>query len=63
MDRAAYTSNLNALADLILAYPAATESHFIIVPGPTDPGAADILPRPVVRAAAARAHSGRVSIH
>jgi len=45
-DRDEFRKRFDALADLIAAYPAiATATHFVLVPGPHDPGAARVLPR------------------
>lgn len=53
---AAYTSYFNALAALLGAYPTIVrDSHFILVPGPTDPWSSDVLPRPPLPSAMTKA--------
>lgn len=45
-DRAAAKARFDLLADTIGAYPLlAAHSHFVLVPGPNDPGAPRVLPR------------------
>lgn len=38
----------NALADLIASFPLLAQSHFVFVPGPTDPWTSNALPRPAL---------------
>ncbi|KAJ3049037.1 DNA polymerase epsilon subunit 2 [Rhizophlyctis rosea] len=46
-DHAQYKEGFNTLADLLSDFPTLQEQcHFIFVPGPNDPWAANILPRP-----------------
>ena len=52
----AYTSYFTALAALLSAYPSIVrDSHFILVPGPTDPWSSDVLPRPPLPSAMTKA--------
>ena len=45
-DRVNYQKGFDALADILVAYPELRESSkFIFVPGPNDPGSANVLPR------------------
>lgn len=49
-DRATFTRLMQDLADLIASYPGlAAGSHFVLVPGPNDPGASSALPQTRVR--------------
>ena len=49
MDASGFTKCLDDLAELICNYPVLlTESQFLFVPGPNDPGNAEILPRPPI---------------
>ncbi|WVQ81649.1 DNA polymerase epsilon subunit B [Cryptococcus sp. DSM 104549] len=41
-----YTLGFNALTDLLLSFPLLHSSHFIFVPGPSDPWSTSTLPRP-----------------
>lgn len=46
-DRDRFTALFDTLADVIMECPdLCRHSHFVLVPGPTDPGAASVLPRP-----------------
>ncbi len=43
------SAGFKALADLITQFPTlATHSHFLFVPGPTDPWSASVLPQPAI---------------
>lgn len=49
MDGAGFIKCLSDLADLICNFPVLlTESQFLFVPGPNDPGSAQVLPRPPI---------------
>eukprot|EP00457_Paulinella_chromatophora_P005543 gb/GEZN01005560.1/.p1 GENE.gb/GEZN01005560.1/~~gb/GEZN01005560.1/.p1 ORF type:complete len:534 (-),score=90.17 gb/GEZN01005560.1/:109-1710(-) len=46
-DRRAYQGYMDGLADLIAEFPSLNKSsRFLLVPGPTDPGVGNVLPRP-----------------
>ncbi|XP_065176376.1 DNA polymerase epsilon subunit 2-like [Sycon ciliatum] len=44
----ALKDGLKALADLICDYPSFEKTRFVFVPGPSDPGPGNILPRPAL---------------
>jgi DNA polymerase epsilon subunit 2 len=49
-DRETFVRSLDNLAAMIASFPSLVSgSQFIFVPGPLDPGAASVLPRPPVR--------------
>jgi DNA polymerase epsilon subunit 2 len=51
-DGGAFAAGMEALAALLAEFPEVTgASHFVLVPGPGDPGAAPVLPRPALPAA------------
>jgi DNA polymerase epsilon subunit 2 len=48
-DRDTFVRHLDSLASMIVAHPTlAAGSRFVFVPGPSDPGACGVLPRPPV---------------
>ena len=54
-------ASFTSLGDLILGFPALVErSHFIFIPGPQDPGQANILPRPPLPSAITSGVSERI---
>ena len=51
-DAAAFTIAMDSLASLLCEFPeVTTAAHFVLIPGPGDPGAAPVLPRPPLPAA------------
>jgi DNA polymerase epsilon subunit 2 len=51
-DALAFRAAMDALAALLAEFPeVAAAAHFVLVPGPGDPGAAPVLPRPALPAA------------
>jgi DNA polymerase epsilon subunit 2 len=61
-DRESFVRNLDALGTLIATFPTiAAASRFVFVPGPSDPGASGVLPRPPVRAGSAAPPRRRVA--